>query len=302
MLRPWLARISAILEIPNLLSLDAPLVAIGWQLLLWKTLAPNAGDRNQPSVEQLQANLVPPNHAIFFLFATVWLIYMADRLLDCRKLDFSKPVARRHALAARWSHAFWFAWSVVLVFTAGVAVQRLGQPLWLFGGGLLAFVVAYGYLVHGTKRISSKFPKELVVGVIFGIGVSLPTILRDRTWTTVISLAWLCILLVLNCLIVARVQEPSDRKQETASAIILIPGLARLILPLLLAYIVLSCIAYATNLIPQQLIIAMLLSGLTLLLFAIVHAPYAKRQSAISWGFLADYCLMTPYLIMATSW
>ncbi len=61
---------------PNLLSLDAPIVAVLWQILFARCF--------QVPVDALAALL---------LLLTVWLIYAADRTLDAWKGDCHSPTA-----------------------------------------------------------------------------------------------------------------------------------------------------------------------------------------------------------------
>src|ERR1700704_1719121 len=59
---------------PNLLSLDAPVVAVLWQILFARCF--------QVPVDALAALL---------LLLTVWLIYAADRILDARRDECHSP-------------------------------------------------------------------------------------------------------------------------------------------------------------------------------------------------------------------
>ena len=108
---------------PNLLSLDAPLVAVLWQTLFLRCL--------RAPVRWLPALL---------LFLTVWLIYVADRLLDARNGAVTTPRHQFYRRSFRWALT---AWVIVLASTAGMVLLGFANPLLLRGGAMLAAVFVY---------------------------------------------------------------------------------------------------------------------------------------------------------------
>ncbi len=136
--------------LPNLLSLDAPVVAVLWQGLL-------AVQTGLPL--QITGRLV--------LGLTVWMIYIADRLLDVRDAQ-TVPQTPRHrfyrdhrGLAIVLLAAIALADAVLVVFDLRPAV---------FNAGLIAAagVVVYLAVLHRTVRV--LIPKELLVALLFTIG------------------------------------------------------------------------------------------------------------------------------------
>ncbi len=141
--------------VPNVLALDAPLVAVAWQ----RFLAARFG-------------VTVPWAATVALAAAVWGVYLADRLLDARRgaLD-----AERHRLAARYPLAF----AVGFLLAGGVAVVAAARlPVWYSWTGLDVGlgVVAYLALVHVAAGSVRRVPgaKELLVGIGFAAGVAIP--------------------------------------------------------------------------------------------------------------------------------
>lgn len=139
---------------PNLLSLDAPLVAVLW-MQLFARLAPAPVDWT--------ASLV--------LALVVWLIYGADRLLDVSRGDAAVQESSRHRFCRTHRRAFLLLLIALLGLTCGLC-STLDHRTLRYGGLLLVLVAGYFAAVHRTG--SRRFPKEAVVGVVFGLGVYLP--------------------------------------------------------------------------------------------------------------------------------
>jgi hypothetical protein len=214
---PWLAW-------PSMLSLDAVMVAMVWQQLLMRAFChrgstwPEAGS----------------------LGATVWLIYVADRLLDAARLNLYVPHTLRHGFHLRHRKVFLPLWIVVLAINAFVVTHYLPHEL-LRGGLLLASaVLIYGASVHFSPLRSHMFagaarrrpswrhiPKEVRVGFLFALGVSLSVwtelFASGEGWQNMGPLAiTTCVLTVLfgcNCMLVARFERELDRAQSFASMV-----------------------------------------------------------------------------------
>jgi len=129
--------------VPNLLALDAPLVAVVWQRFL----------ANQSAV-------VVAWTASVALAATVWCIYLADRWLDARR---GAVDADRHRIAARWPMAFGILFVVAASTAAVFAIQlpiaytECGVVVG-FGVGVYLALVHIGVLraVNGAKEFLVK--------------------------------------------------------------------------------------------------------------------------------------------------
>ena len=169
----------------NILSLDAPMVAVAWAAVF----AGAVGER-----------LASADAAVLFL--VVWAIYVCDRLLDgWIGLDRGELRAR-HFFCTRHRTTL-----VILVALAGGVVFWLaGEYLpaaeraagvWL-GAILLAYLVAIHFV---RRRIFWGLPKEMVVGAVFAGGVALPVWSRSGELTLRGCAPWIFfgLLCALNC-------------------------------------------------------------------------------------------------------
>jgi hypothetical protein len=142
---------------PNLLSLDAPLVAVVWQRFL---------------AREYGASVTPATTVV--LAAAVWLVYAADRRLDARRTPQPDTATDRHHFAARHGRAF----DVLLLVTAAgvfaLAVTALPRPIWTAGLGLAAVLAGYFALTHVGPGALIRVTKEVLVGVVFAAGAALP--------------------------------------------------------------------------------------------------------------------------------
>ncbi len=183
---------------PNLLSLDAPLVAVLWQILFARCF--------QVPVDALAAVL---------LLLTVWLIYAADRTLDAWKGDFHSS---RHRFYRRHWRTLLPVWLAALALSGWLAARRLSPGLFLRGVFLLALVGIYFALVHcGILR----GPKEAVVGVLFALGASLEAWSKVKTPVDVATILLFSGLCWMNCIAIQRWEGEGLDWSSSAAAIAL---------------------------------------------------------------------------------
>ena len=149
---------------PNLLSLDAPFVAVLWQILFVRCF--------HVAVDALPRSIL--------LVTSVWLIYAADRALDAWRGERSS--SPRH----RFYHAHWRIllplWMAVLAASAWLALTELPAVLLRRGCVLMGVVVVYFTIVHsgifvhghmGPVRAPGRVwlvSKEASVGLVFALG------------------------------------------------------------------------------------------------------------------------------------
>jgi hypothetical protein len=139
---------------PNLLSLDAPLIAILWQALLARSFA---------------IPLRPVGRIVLGL--TVWVIYLADRLLDTRAAPFPGEPAR-HLFYRRHFRAATAMLVIALLADLGLTLFGLRPPV--FHNGLLAIGGVGLYLAAFHWQPSAlRIPKEVAVALLFTVGVFL---------------------------------------------------------------------------------------------------------------------------------
>jgi hypothetical protein len=155
---------------PNLLSLDAPLVAVAWLFMFSRAWRVD----------------FHPWHAYAALGLTVWIIYVADRLLDVRMSESDDPsLGLRHKFHAKYWK--WFVAGVVLASAAvlWLAFKRLPGVVighWSPENGLkigysipIIFLVGCFYILVIFVSSNSDIPyiRNILAGMIFGLGTAL---------------------------------------------------------------------------------------------------------------------------------
>jgi hypothetical protein len=185
---------------PNLLALDAPAVAVAWQLFL----AAKA------------AVAVPPAAAIV-LALVVWGVYLTDRAIDAAT---GATNSDRHRFASRHPIAQ-AAFGCAVLFAAGaLALFTLPHDYLEVGAAVAAGTAAYLVAVHVGRRVLGPGMKELSVGVVFAAGAAVPLAADGgplSDWLPgVIAFAGLC---WLNCALIARWEEPATAPPRWALAV-----------------------------------------------------------------------------------
>jgi hypothetical protein len=147
----------------NVLSLDAPMVAVAWALVFAKC-----------------AGVVVSAAEVAALGLVVWLIYTVDRLLDGRASvmqggagAFGSPLRQRHVFHRVYARAIaWVAAGVgvitaILVFTQiGSKILKLAVPV----GLILVLYMAWVHLGRGREPKSSVAGSRESVAAGFGFG------------------------------------------------------------------------------------------------------------------------------------
>jgi hypothetical protein len=177
----------------NLLSLDAPTVALIWAMVFARANGVRLGAANS-----------------MVLLLAVYIIYSGDRLLDSWTMREATARQARHRFCEH--HRFLLA--VLLVPAIALALAFSSRlPLREIKAGLaLAFIVAaYTFGIHAGRRLLTRvLPKELSVGVLFAAGTTVPLWSQTRalsglTWLSVILFAMLC---SLNCIAIDYWENP----------------------------------------------------------------------------------------------
>jgi hypothetical protein len=193
--------------LPNVLSLDAPAIALLWQGFF---------------VAVFQAPVTWS--ARLTLGFTVWAIYISDRLLDTCKpqgdvlttarhaFHRQHPVAMRWLLATAVVCATLLAWLQVrpMVFQGGIALS---------GAVVLYFVAVHlGYLPRG---------KELAVALLFSAGTILAPLARtERKTPLLIAGVAFCIACLANTVLIEAVESQCRRQERHAwLALVALSGL-----------------------------------------------------------------------------
>jgi hypothetical protein len=192
------------LDLWHLLSLDAPTVAAIWT---WFIASAN--------------HLRLPRAGILAMFLAVWMLYVADRLLDARRLTEhpldTGVLEARHHFHHRHRGSFLTGLLLASIALAPLLphLSTVAIRLYLILGGL---VFAYFILIHATNS-AHRLPKEIAVGVCFAAATFIPTValhpnLRLPLLPSALLLASLC---SLNCLFIFAWEH--DSKQTIAHPI-----------------------------------------------------------------------------------
>jgi hypothetical protein len=170
--RPWLW--------PNLLSLDAPVVALLWQLLFVRCFHGSLG--------MLPAAL---------LAVAVWLIYVADRTLDAWRGSIEHA---RHEFYSRHWRAVLPVWIGALATGGWLAWSRLPGRLFLEGSAVAVCTGLYLAAVHLTPGLLRRAgSKESAIAVLFGLGASLAAWPGVQTSNDVLAILLFSCLCWMNC-------------------------------------------------------------------------------------------------------
>lgn len=170
----------------NLLSLDAPAVALVWALLFAHCYG--------STVSSAETSI---------LALVVWAIYISDRLLDGWKVKQLSFLQERHVFCIR--HRFPLCGLTILAVLGSVCLARrfLTEREILVGLPLAVLVVLYMFAVHaGPVWLQRHLPKELAVGFLFAAGTAFPlwsahNVGVSQIWLPLVFFAALC---SLNCL------------------------------------------------------------------------------------------------------
>ena len=170
----------------NILSLDAPAVAVVWGLLFARA-----------------SHIEVSAATIAVLALVVWVIYLADRLLDGLHALDGHLLKERHRFCQRHRILIFTLGALGLFAGSWLAYKGLNTPDIRAGITLGGLVGAYMLCVHLCGPIASRlFPKEIAVGVLFAAGTALPIWSQPRafTWDGLFSWLLFALVCVLNCL------------------------------------------------------------------------------------------------------
>lgn len=321
----------------NVLSLDAPIVAVLWQMALARAH---------------RVVLMPQVHQALFL--AVWLIYMLDRVLDGFSVQKGAQLSARHDFYRR--HRWLFLLVIIpfgtmtLLLLATTAIPsgilwrgvsfsfivalyllhyaaRGNRPIYIIGnllacgiGGLVLWALplpVHFKLLYGTVLLAllvlafsgalqSGFrllPKELLCGYLFAVGCSLGVNfftgdLQAHPFSMeTLLLALLC---GLNCIAISCYERDTDAQNDPNAISQTWPHIARVYPTLLLTLAVLAGCALSRRL-PVELLLYSLAVLLSTVLLGVVH-HVAKRITPELAHVLADAALAGPILVLAVAW
>lgn len=150
----------------HLLSLDAPTVAVVWAWGLARA-----------------ANARPAWGAIAVLGIGTWMVYVADRLLDVRSGAARSDLRERHFFHARYRRGLLWGCAAALapllwLIAYGMKATARREDAAVFAISLLYFTPVHLPIASLPARL--RFPRELVVGLLFAAAAAVPAWSRSR--------------------------------------------------------------------------------------------------------------------------
>lgn len=145
--------------LPNLLSLDAPIVAIVWAWMFAQTWR----------VQWVNANVY------YLLGGIVWIIYVLDRFLDNQTSNGARAkISSRHAFHAQ----HWTSLKPVVFIILGFCLAMVIQlPLGIFWHAIPVLILVSIYfflaLLSGGQNSETSLFKNMIAGLTFSFGVAL---------------------------------------------------------------------------------------------------------------------------------
>ncbi len=265
----------------TILSLDAPLVAVLWQMLFARV-----------------ADVKLDWHDPVLLGLVVWIVYAADRWIEGWRLVPEVVRTQRHYFYIRWRWPVFALGLVVIITTTVIAIARLDEQEFKAGFVLLIPTLLYllsHQLVHRHHPL--RLPKEICIAVIFALGCVLAPAVQalDKIPLLIAPTLFFGLLCFANCALIASWEQEVDSLHGQTSlalqwtrGLILIHGLPWLLFVAGLGAVVAS--SDATR--PTAACAAA--SGLLLGVLDIIH-PRIGRQAARA---LIDVTLMTPAFVL----
>jgi hypothetical protein len=161
----------------NVVSLDAPLIAVVWMFVFKKVW----------SVSYVEPALP------FALGFVVWLIYVMDRLCD-RSLHHEKSLSLRHEFHER--HKLWFmsVWGIVLIATLFIGTRLQMSILFAALFPMMTSAAFFLMAIFSRRNGSVSYVKNLAAGFTFawGVGAGLVGLMPGVGNTLFFSVEILC--------------------------------------------------------------------------------------------------------------
>ncbi len=262
---------------PNLLSLDAPLIAV-----LWLHLIAVSGQIRISPIVTLALALV------------VWLIYVADRLLDGSRADPLAALPARHQFY-RAHRKLWFSLLVSgLALTCCICLDLDPRTL-LFGTLLILVVAGYFAAVH---RARFRFPKEAAVAVVFAIGTFFPAWIHAQGWTGAMTVSLILFIAIcwLNTTLIEYAEWAGLRQRGSAKphASTLIGGNHLLQIGTSVAIIAFVMAQLRMTQAEHLILLAVSISALALAGLGFCWQKFSMNMVRV----LADATLLTPVVVL----
>jgi hypothetical protein len=269
---------------PSLFTLQAPVVAVLWQLLLARSV-------------HVKLNWFEP----WALGLAVWLIYVADHLIDTAKPAGKRWEPPRKEFCRQHRMAF-----LAMAFVVGVilllSVSRFLWAATVRGGWQLSLGVAcYFGVIHLTPRNwRSDWPREIVVAAIFTLGTF------GAVWVgngkNVLPLlapaALFAMLCCANCSLIETWEWEAAGGSEIDTPNLAARWMAKHLARVGLAVAIISAAALLTSMVPGGFAISAAISGASLFVLSVFrHRIPVRLVSPV-----ADLALCWPFAVLVFLW
>ena len=265
---------------PTILSLDAPLVVVGWQRLLARAASTRLTGAD-----------------VWVLGSSVWLAYAADRWIEGWRLTPETTRTYRHLFYMRWRWPMAVVWAAVLAADVTASVRGLSPSELRCGALLMLAVVAYllsHQLVHRNHRW--RAPKEACVAVLLGAGAAVFIAAHSGAHlrAAALPLALFSALCFSNCALISVWEHEVDRIHGQTSLALQFRGATGLAHALPWA-LLLACLVLWTASATDSAVAACAAASAALLGAVDVAERRTGRMPA---RVLADVALMTPLALL----
>ena len=261
----------------NIVCLDAPLVAVGWQWLFARSF-----------------DVTVPSGGTAALFLTAWLIYLADRLGDSAAINDKHATSLRQRFCLEHRRA----WIVALALVAAADLLVISAAL---DSHIIRFAAPLGLLALAYLFLNQRHPavwrfvaaKEITIGVLFAAGTIVAIAPRFSRPPT---LPWLffAALCSFNCISIAVWERWLDEAQRRVSIATAFPRVGRYVAAALLMLFVAS-LASTRHDNSEQLLYVCVAASAALLL--VVHLMRRRIQPDVRTA-LADIVMLTPAVVL----
>jgi len=197
---PWPC-LPFLLQLPNLLALDAAFFAFCWQWMATTAFG-------------FEFSWI---HGVLVATA-VWLGYTADRWLDVCGMRNS-PKTRRHRFMAQHRGTILIAWAGVLSCSMLISWKVLRVEEFSAGLALAGMCATNAWINHADPNGRLPLPKEVRAALLLSAGIHLFLwrSMAETSFSLCLSFVSVTTLCFLNCCFVAKWETKVDRSQGQSS-------------------------------------------------------------------------------------
>lgn len=232
------------------------------------------------------------------LALVVWLIYVADRVLDALKAPARGAEATRHIFYRRNLWAFLIPLCAGSVLAAWMSLTQLDVRIFGDGVVLLFAIGVYLLVVHLVSPRRQWLPKELLVGVLFALGTCFPVWekMTESSAMLVANCAVFAALCWMNCTAIEYGEWSRLRRRRFGSPHPWTAWMGRHFLPLAFAVGTIPLVLMASGLgrMHWQILAAELFSALAFTLIRFKEKTISLDQFRV----LLDVALFTPIFFL----